>query len=114
MSKVLRRRRSRGLANPLGGGGAISSALSYLGIAAVAGGALGSVGGALQQPVDVLGGALAGASVGVGVTALGGFVVGLVSERNRNAGFAMAGIGWGALILVNLSTAIAANATKKS
>jgi hypothetical protein len=86
--------------------------LTYLGIAAGVGGALGAVGGSLQKAPDVFGGALAGSSLAVGVTSLGGFVVGLVSPANRNAGFATAGIGWGALILANLATAIAANATK--
>jgi len=111
--KLARRRSRRRLArrNP---SGAIPTALSYLGIAAAAGGALGGVGGALKTPTDLLGGAVAGASLGVGVTALGGFIVGLVSAPNRNAGFATAGIGWGALILANLATAVASNATAKA
>lgn len=115
MSRKLRHRRDRGLAyaNPLGKS-AVGSALSYLGIAAAAGGTLGAVGGAMAKTPDVMGGALAGGSLAVGVTSLGGFVVGLVSPANRNAGFATAGIGWGALILANLATAVAANVSKTS
>jgi hypothetical protein len=67
----------------------------------------------MQKPAsDVGGGAIGGASLAVGLTSLGGFIVALVSPARRNAGFATAGIGWGALILTNLATTIAANASK--
>jgi hypothetical protein len=109
----LTRRRRDGLAyaNPTSTS-AIGGALGYLGLGAAAGGALGAVGGAISKPPDILGGAVAGGSVGVGATALGGFVVGLVSTKNRNVGFAAAGIGLGALILINLATSVAANLAK--
>jgi hypothetical protein len=114
MSRKLSRRsrRDRGLAyaNPLSHD-AIGTALGYLGMGAGIGAGVGGIGGALAKPPEILGGAVAGGSVGVGVTALGGFVVGLVSPRNRDAGFAAAGIGLGALILVNLATSIAGNAS---
>jgi hypothetical protein len=111
----LSRRRDRGLAyaNPTSSS-AIGGALGYLGLGAAVGGGLGALGGAMSKPQDLLGGAVGGGSVGVGATALGGFVVGLVSPKNRNVGFATAGIGLGALILVNLATNIAANMTVKS
>jgi hypothetical protein len=114
MSRRLARRsrRDRGLAyaNPLSND-AIGKAIGYLGLGAGIGAGVGGIGGAVAKPPEILGGAVAGGSVGVGVTALGGFVVGLVSPRNRDAGFATAGIGLGALILVNLAASIASNAS---
>ncbi len=97
-------RRDRGLAyaNPMREG-AIGTALGYLGIGAGVGGGLGAIGGGLAQPPDLLGGTIGGATIGVGLTAFGGFVVGLVSPKNRDAGFAAAGIGLGALILTNVA-----------
>jgi hypothetical protein len=105
-------RRDRGLAyaNPTSGD-AIGVALGYLGLGAGIGAGVGALEGALQKPPEILGGAVAGGSVGIGVTALGGFIVGLVSPNNRNAGFATAGIGLGGLILINLASNIAANAS---
>jgi hypothetical protein len=110
--RSMTRHRDRGLAyaNPASGS-AIGSALGYLGLGAGIGAGVGALGGALSKPPEVLGGAVAGGSVGVGVTALGGFIVGLVSVKNRNAGFATAGIGLGGLILINLASNIASNAT---
>jgi hypothetical protein len=111
----LNRRRERGLAyaNPMAPS-AVSEALYYLGIGAGVGGALGGVGGGLAKPPDILSGALGGASIGVGLTALGGFIVGLVQPQNRNAGFAAAGIGWGSLILVNVISNVASSTSAKT
>ena len=107
------RRRDRGLAyaNPTSGS-AISTGLMALGVGAAIGGGLGALGGAMAKPqADPLGGAVAGGSVGVGVTAVGGFIYGLVSPEHRNAGFAAAGIGFGGLLLLNLATNVATNST---
>lgn len=106
----LARRGRRGVAkfNPTSDS-AIGGALGYLGLGAIAGSGLGALGGAMSKPADIVGGAVAGGSTGVGVVAVGGFIVGLVSARNRNVGFASAGIGLGALVLMNLATNIGAN-----
>jgi hypothetical protein len=110
MSRRLARRRRSSLAyvNPTTPS-AVGGALGYLGLGAAVGAGVGALGGALSKPQDVLGGALAGGSVGIGFTGLGGFVVGLVSAKNRNVGFATAGIALGGLILINVATSIAAN-----
>lgn len=107
MSRKIARRHDRGLAyaNPMKGD-AITSGLVALGVGAGVGGGLGAIGGSMQTPSDAVGGAVAGASVGAGLTALGGFVVGLVSQKHRNAGFAAAGLGLGGLLVLNLVTTL--------
>jgi hypothetical protein len=47
---------------------------------------------------------LGGGATGVGVTSLVGLVVGLVSAKNRDAGFVTAGVGLGSLLALNLIT----------
>lgn len=103
MSRKITRRRSNSLAyaNPTSSD-AITSGLVALGVGGAVGGGLGAIGGAMAQPPMPLDGALSGASVGVGLTAIGGFVLGLVSQKRRNAGFAAAGIGLGSLLVLNL------------
>ena len=99
----LARRNSLAYANPTSKS-AVGGALGYLGLGAAVGGGLGAVGGSMAKPQDVLGGAVSGASVGVGAVAMAGIIVGLVDASARNVGFAAGGIGIGALILTNLVT----------
>lgn len=107
-TRRLARHRDRGLAyaNPTSGS-AITSGLVALGVGAGVGGGLGAIAGSTQTPSDPMGGAVSGASVGVGLTALGGFVVGLVSPKHRNSGFAAAGLGLGGLLVANLVMGLA-------
>jgi hypothetical protein len=101
--KITRRRNSLAYANPTSSD-AITSGLVALGVGGAVGGGLGAISGSMQTPPAPLDGAVGGASIGVGLTALGGFVVGLVSQKRRNAGFAAAGIGLGGLLVINLVT----------
>ena len=83
----------------------MSSALKWLGASAAVGAAAGGIGaaaGATSASVPV--GMIGGASALVGVTAIGGLVVGLASKPNRETGFATAGIGLAALFVTNLVT----------
>jgi hypothetical protein len=109
------RRRDRGLAyaNPMRGD-AVTSGLVALGVGAGIGGGLGAIGGSMQKPPDTMGGVVTGASAGVGLTALGGFVLGLVSPKRRDAGFAAAGIGLGGLIVLNLVAGLASKSDNKA
>ena len=107
-SRKLSRRGDRGLAyaNPMKGD-AITTGLVALGVGAGIGGGLGAIGGSMATPSDPVAGAVGGATIGVGLTSVGGFIVGLVSEKRRNAGFAAAGIGLGSLIVLNLVVGLA-------
>jgi hypothetical protein len=107
MSKALARRRRSGLRggrrNPTKT--AVGTALKWLGTGALVGAAVGGIGaaaGATQASIPI--GMLGGGSAGVAVTSLVGLVVGLVSPKNRDAGFVTAGVGLGSLLAVNLVT----------
>lgn len=101
MSKLARRRRT-GLGNPNIGSSDVSTALGYLAIGGLAGAGLGAV---LGGPT-VAQGALNGATTGVAVTGVGGLVVAIVSDKNRGAGLAAAGIGLGGLVLLGVAVSL--------
>lgn len=102
--RSLARRRGVGLArsrrNPSSPIGAAIGALTL-------GGLIGAGLGAVVAPPAATG-ALTGAQSGVGVTGLGGLLVGIFSERNRMAGLTTAGIGLGGLALLGLAQTLLA------
>ena len=105
MSRPLARRRT-GLGNPTAiGSDDVGSAIGYLGLGALVGAGLGAL-----AFVPRAQGALGGAASGVAVTGVGGLVVAIVSDKNRGAGLATAGIGLGGLVLVGLVGGIARGA----
>lgn len=97
MSRSLVRRRRTGLSNPNIGSNDVGTAVGYLGLGALIGAGLGAL---TYTPRTQ--GALGGAATGVAVTGVGGLVVGIVSDKNRGAGIAAAGIGLGGLALLGL------------
>lgn len=105
MSRSLARRRT-GLGNPTIGSDDIGSAVGYLGLGALVGAGLGAL-----TFVPRTEGALGGAATGVAVTSVGGIVVAIVSDKNRGAGIATAGIGLGGLVLLGLVGGIVRGAT---
>lgn len=109
MSTAITRRRRRGLArrNP---DSAIRGGLGYVGLGAGVGAGIGGLGGAMATPQTVLPGALNGAVWGTAVTTVAGFVVGLVSKKNRDVGFATAGIG----LLANIALSVGRSAAATS
>ena len=105
MSRSLARRRQTGLSNPNIGSNDVGTAVGYLGLGALVGAGLGAV-----AYVPRTQGALGGATTGVAVTGLGGLIVAIVSDKNRGAGLATAGIGLGGLVLLGLVGGIARGA----
>jgi hypothetical protein len=102
--RSLARRRGVGLArrNPPS---PIGSAIGALTLGGLIGAGLGAV---VAPPAAT--GALTGAQSGIGVTGLGGLIVGIFSERHRMAGLTTAGVGLGGLALLGLAqTLIAAS-----
>lgn len=82
---------------------AVSSALGALILGALVGAGAGAL---TQSPAAT--GALTGAESGVAVTAVGGLVVSIFSDKNRLSGLATAGIGLGGLALFAVASNILA------
>jgi hypothetical protein len=87
-----------------------TDAVTYVAEGAGVGALLGIAGAAFNNDSAFLGAAGNGALVGTGVVALGGLVVGLVSEKNREVALETAGISFGAFVLVGIARAIAGKA----
>lgn len=80
----------------------VSSALAWLGGAAIIGAGI----GALSLPTDRARGALGGAESGLALVGIGGLVVAIFSPKSREAGLATAGIGLGGLALLGIAMSI--------
>jgi hypothetical protein len=100
-----KRNRRRARRNPSYGSTetAVSSALGALILGALVGAGAGAL---TQSPAAT--GALTGAESGVAVTAVGGLVVSIFSDKNRLSGLATAGIGLGGLALFAVASNILA------
>ena len=102
MSRALAYRRRTGLGNPSIGSDDVGTAFGYLGLGALVGAGLGAL-----TYVPRTQGALGGATTGVALTGVGGLVVAIVSDKNRGAGIATAGIGLGGLALLGIVAGVA-------
>ena len=102
--RLARRHNTLARANPLRKG-PVMTALKWLGASAAVGGLAGGVGSAANlTSANLPTGIVGGAAALVGITSIGGLVVGLADRKNRDAGLATAGIGLAALLAVNLVT----------